>query len=125
MLSVKESFSKNGYSYELLRAEMFKEAPFKQNEVVGVAIYKQTRGSLVCFETFYLKYAPAMNLNGYAYEESLNCPSNEEWGRLGWTFTKHEEAQRKYIELLNRASTKLTITVAPKPAWNIQDIYLQ
>ena len=57
------------------------------------ALYKTGRGD---FEVFKIKVSPAQEIYGKEYPERETYPSNEDFGKTAWYYTKEENALAKY-----------------------------
>lgn len=87
------SYRKNGFHYELVEREGI------------LAIYKQRLrpgvGGLG-YEVIRIKQLDAVHLFGRDVEAHEAAPSNEEWGREGWTYPTLEAARAKVAELTDK-----------------------
>lgn len=105
VLIVPEVFKKNGYNYQLIHSLLWDETPVKNQQLVGVALYKQFKPEYktTYFEVHLLRWHPTLNTGHFIMEEGINLPSNEEFGRFGWSFQTQDSALRKYKSLIHEA----------------------
>jgi hypothetical protein len=58
------------------------------------------KGKVIGFEVFKIRIAPARTLpNGVPVPEQEHFPSNEEFGKIAWSFTTQRTAMKKFEEL--------------------------
>ena len=95
MKPIPETFSKNGYHYELERRS------------AKACIYRQIHrtGKLVAYEVMAIRVRPEREYHGCILPACERLTSNEEWGTYGWTFSgpeAHEQAIRQFKKLQDR-----------------------
>ena|SRR5215475_7784084 len=56
----------------------------------------------VHWEVVLLQFEPTKTIKNQVYEAHWRYPGNEDWGTHGWTYTKLEEAERRFAELAGR-----------------------
>ena len=86
------SFSKNGFHYELV---------IRRGDI---AIYKQRLrpgAGCLAYEVFKVKMVKECTIVGKLVEAHEAAPGNEEFGRLGWSYPDLERARNKMKELEN------------------------
>lgn len=92
-----DSFSKNGFHYEqILRDGNW--AIFKQRLRPGV-------GELA-YEVIRIKVAPEWIVGGKVIPAHEVGPSNEEFGKFGWSYPTLERAKVKFYEMVEKRGKK-------------------
>ena len=88
-MKISKSFRKKRYNYELYK------------EIYPYAIFSQKRDSdiIIAYETVVLREHKERKIKEKILAYSLRFPSNEDWGRYGWTFSSIEMATNKFNEL--------------------------
>jgi len=86
---------KNGFSYTLILREG------------RTAIYRQqVTEKLAYFEVFVVKVKPEQNLFGKFYPEREVFPSDDCFGKSGWSFRNLEDAMKRYKKLIEEGKLK-------------------
>lgn len=87
MKTLELKFRKNGFDYE----QVYRTG--------DIAVYRQSQGKGVWFETFVVQKNPVRIIAGITIAASESMPGNEAWGRKGWTYGQESEAMAKCEEL--------------------------
>jgi hypothetical protein len=97
MEKIPETFNRQDYSYKLLIRE--------NNNVIYEV--RRTWG-ICCYEVMIVKIQKPMiwkaknkdgTINEIKYEEKEKLPGDEQFGSLGWTYDKYDNAIKKFEEL--------------------------
>jgi hypothetical protein len=90
MKKLPEKFNKNGFQFEQL------------NRNGLVALFKKTKpgGCIAIFEVVIIQEQQASEYNGIKHEEKELMPPTASWGKLGWTFSGQESAEKFYSEIV-------------------------
>lgn len=86
--TIKQTFRKGGFDYSLLKRKG------------SIVMYSQTVGNYLAFEVMRVHTETVDKRFHNAGDEYL--PSTNEWGTRGWTYTNREDADRKFIELVEK-----------------------
>lgn len=106
MFDIPNNFNKNGYTLTLLDSDIWNLSPSKQGETVGIALYKQHKtDSKELYEVHIIRYHPLTDTGSFKMEEGYHNPSNNEWGRFGWTYEDKDHAMEKYLMLRTKLYT--------------------
>lgn len=94
MKTLKEQFVKNGYLHTMV---------WRDNEYVITKLTDKFSGMFVCYEAFKVKiHKPStFSFNSEAFESS---PSNEVWGKTGYSVHTLDEAHKKINQLKQKKS---------------------
>ena len=104
MKLIPQTFSKNGYQYELeCRAEY-------------ACVYRQihSTGRLVGYEVMIIRICQGFSIQGRICPDHERLPNNEEWGAYGWTFTGLQ-AHTVALALFDRLKESHALVPPPEP----------
>lgn len=106
------TFSKLGFNFRQIK------------RTDNVAIFEKTKegvsGEIVSFEVAVIRAHEGYEIAGNTVEPSEFMPRNEDWGTFGWSYTKEEDAHKKFGEVVKQEWTYLvagpnTVQPAGKP----------
>ena len=95
MKPIPQTFSKNGYRYEL------------ECRSAHACVYRQIHrtGRLVAYEVMIIRQECGFTIRDRQFGDYEKLPSNEDWGSYGWTFSvslSGEDALKLALKRFNR-----------------------
>lgn len=96
MIKLPQIYQKNGYAHEIIfRDEVYAITKLTSNE----------DGRFICYEVFKIKKNKTTTLKGSIVEARESTPSNEAWGKDGYSVRTLEDAYKK-IEIFKQRQWK-------------------
>lgn len=86
MKTLPTKYYKNGYNHEIV---------YRENDIIISKLTSNENDRILCFEVFKVKIQKPSNFFNTLTEEVEGTPSNEDWGRLGFTVHTMEQALKK------------------------------
>lgn len=84
------SYKKNGFDFTLI----------KRIENIGLFCGVKPGSNFANWEVIKIKSHDGISIGGNDLPAAEYAPSNNEWGMMGWTFTRSEPAMEKIQQLL-------------------------
>lgn len=97
MKTLSTKYRKNGYDHEII----FRERDYCISKLTSIE-----SGRFICLEVFKVKIQKPSPHFSTLTEEVETTPSNEDWGKTGYTVYTIEEAQKKIKWLKEENKTK-------------------
>ena len=94
MITLPNNYTKNGYNHEVI---------FREKEYVISKLTSMETGHFICYEAFRVIVAKPFTLKGVFYGEREQTPSNEHWGKYGFSVHTLEKAHKRIEDLKQRA----------------------
>jgi hypothetical protein len=93
MRELPNKYEKNSYDHYLV---------WRDEDHAITRVVEPSDGHFVCYEAFKIQKNPTVTLKNGVVEGRETSPSNERWGKYGYTVTTLERAFDKINELRNR-----------------------
>lgn len=96
MIQLPQTYKKNGYQHEIV----FRDDVYAITKLTSIE-----DGRFICYEVFKIKKTKTITLNNNIIEARETTPSNEAWGKDGYSVRTLEDAYKK-IELFKQRKWK-------------------
>lgn len=92
MKTLPTKFKKNSYDHEVI---------WRDETHAITKLTEPSTGKIVCYEAFEIQKTENVYIKNRLVEASESTPSNERWGKLGFTLRNVEDAHKKINQLKN------------------------
>jgi hypothetical protein len=93
MKTLPSKYEKNSYIHYV---------EWRDEDYAITRLEEPSTGHFVCYEAFKIQKNPTVSIKNNIVEGSETSPSNERWGKYGYTVTTLERAHQKINEIKNR-----------------------
>jgi len=90
---MKETYHFNGLCQKLIK---------RSNNIAMYSVHLEENSPITGYEVFRIKFGKAESIRGKDYPEREVYPSNEDFGRIAWSWNSFEKANEQYEMLCNQ-----------------------